>query len=321
MSVESQAKPIDVVITVDDLLIWDGTPLPAGYTRESVVDSMIKTFKKHGLSGIYGFPHTSPLDQDRGLISVFEHWCDSGHHLANHTHCHACLNWVSAKSYCDDIKRAEAHIGHLIEKAPKRYFRYAMDMSGQAEIKRGEVEDFLQASGYENAPITAWFGDFAWIAPYYRAVESKDAAALAMLRKSFLDAALFQLQNHANAARRMFGRDIPYIWLIHATPIGADMLDEVIVAFKDAGVRFVSLEEAMRDPVHKAMPRASAKFRNHLQRYALMQGVEMQEVPPEVFGAILNAAPMPGIDSIEIYDKILRGMCERASGTYEWEWT
>ncbi|MGA2549553.1 MAG: polysaccharide deacetylase family protein [Burkholderiaceae bacterium] len=316
----AQAEPIDVAITVDDLLIWDGTPIPTGYTRESIVDSMIRTFQKHKLSGIYGFPHTAPLDQDHGLISIFNHWCDSGHHLANHTHCHACLNWVSAKTYCDDIRRAEEHIGHLIEKAPKRFFRYAMDMSGEAEKKRGEVEDFLQANGYENAPITSWFGDFAWLAPYYRAIESKDTTAGAMLQKSFVDAALFQLHNHAQAARQMFGRDLPYIWLIHATPIAADMLDTLINAFKDAGVRFVSLEDAMRDPVHKAMPRASKKFRNHLQRYALMQGVEMQEVPQEVFSSILNAAPMPGIDSIEIYDTILRKMCERASGRYEWEW-
>jgi peptidoglycan/xylan/chitin deacetylase (PgdA/CDA1 family) len=321
MSAAPHTESIDLAITVDDLLIWDGTPLPAGYSRETIVDAMIKTFQKHSLSGIYGFPHTSPLDQDRGLMSIINHWCDSGHHIANHTHCHACLNWVSSKFYCDDIKRAEDHIGHLIQRAPKRFFRYAMDMSGEAEIKRGEVEDFLQANGYENAPITLWFSDFAWIAPYYRAVESKDEAALAMLRTSFIDAALFQLRSHAKSAREMFGRDLPYIWLIHATPIAADMLDDLLTALKRAGVRFVTLEDAMRDPIHKAMPRVSRKFKNHLQRYALMQGVEMDEVPQENFGSILNAAPMPGVESMEIYDTILRKMCQRASGNYQWDWS
>jgi peptidoglycan/xylan/chitin deacetylase (PgdA/CDA1 family) len=321
MSAAPHTESIDLAITVDDLLIWDGTPLPAGYSRETIVDAMIKTFQKHSLSGIYGFPHTSPLDQDRGLMSIINHWCDSGHHIANHTHCHACLNWVSSKFYCDDIKRAEDHIGHLIQRAPKRFFRYAMDMSGEAEIKRGEVEDFLQANGYENAPITLWFSDFAWIAPYYRAVESKDKVALAMLRTSFIDAALFQLRSHAKSAREMFGRDLPYIWLIHATPIAADLLDDLLTALKDAGVRFVTLEDAMRDPIHKAMPRVSRKFKNHLQRYALMLGVEMEEVPQEKFGSILNAAPMPGVESMEIYDTILRKMCQRASGNYQWDWS
>jgi hypothetical protein len=321
MNPSPPVESIDIAITVDDMLIWDGTPIPAGYSRETIVDSMITTFQRHGLSGIYGFPHTSPLDRDRGLMSIINHWCESGHHIANHTHCHACLNWVSGQFYCDDIKRAEDHIGHLIEKAPKRFFRYSMDMSGEAEKKRGEVEDFLQANAYENAPITAWFSDFAWLAPYYRAVESKDRAALAMLRKSFVDAALSRLQSDAKTARQMFGRDLPLIWLIHATPIAADMLDDILTAFKGAGVRFVTLEHAMLDPVHKAMPRVSRKFRNHLQRYAMMQGVEMEEAPPELFQMILNAAPMPGFESMDIYEKLLRKLCQNASGTYQWDWT
>jgi Polysaccharide deacetylase len=321
MSAAPHVEPIEIVVTVDDLLIWDGTPLPTGYSPETIVDSIIKTFRKHKLSGIYGFPHTSPLDQDRGLISIINHWCENGHHIANHTHCHACLNWVSAKFYCDDIKRAEDHIGHLIEKAPRRYFRYAMDMSGQTEAKRGEVEDFLQANGYENAPITSWFGDFGWLAPYYRAVESKDQAALTMLRTSFVQAALFQLRSHAKSARQMFGRDLPYIWLIHATPIAADMLDDLITAFKEEGVKFVGLEYAMRDPVHKAMPRASHKFRNHLERYALMQGVAMERIPQEMLDTVLNAAPMTGFESLEVYDRMLREACKRASGNYEWDWS
>jgi len=83
----------------------------------------------------------------------------------------------------------------------------------------------------------------------------------------------------------------------------------------------VTLEDAMRDPIHKAMPRISRKFRNHLQRYALMQGVDMEEMPQEMLASILNAAPVPGVDSMEIYDTVLRKMCQRASGTYEWDWS
>jgi len=99
------------------------------------------------------------------------------------------------------------------------------------------------------------------------------------------------------------------------------MLDDLITAFKNEGVRFVTLEDAMQDPIHKAMPRVSPKFRNHLQRYALMQSVEMDEVPRETFASILNAAPMPGVESMEIYDTVLRKMCQRASGNYQWDWS
>ncbi|ROZ79394.1 polysaccharide deacetylase family protein [Ramlibacter sp. WS9] len=317
----SPAGSVDLAVTVDDLLIWDGVPLPTGYTRGSIVESMVKTLAEHQIRGVYGFAHTSPLEDDPGLRDTLEHWVDQGHHLGNHTHCHASLNWVSGKCYCDDIRRAEDAIGDLIERAPERYFRYTMDMSGESEAKRGEVEDFLRVNGYVNAPITAWFGDFAWIAPYYRATMNKDMATVEMLRQSYLQAALFQLRSHAAAARQIFGRDIPYIWLIHATPIAQDMLGAILAAFSQSGVRFTSLEHAMKDPAHLGMPRISPKFVNHLQRYALMQQVEMASPPQELIQTILDAAPVPGMESIPLYERVLRKMNDRAGGTYSWDWS
>jgi peptidoglycan/xylan/chitin deacetylase (PgdA/CDA1 family) len=316
----SPAGPVDLAVTVDDLLIWDGTPMPPGYTRQGIVQSMVKTLTAHKISGVYGFAHTSPLDDDPSLRGALEHWVDEGHYLGNHTHCHAALNWVTGKCYCDDIRRSEDLIGKLIERAPRRYFRYTMDMSGESEAKRGEVEDFLRENKYVNAPITAWFGDFAWITPYYRAIVSRDEKAITMLRQTYVQAALFSLRSHAKAAREIFGRDIPYVWLIHATPIAQDMLGEVLTAFEQSGVRFVSLEAAMKNVVHTAMPRISPRFSNHLERFAMMQGIEMDKLPPEAFAAVLEAAPIEGMESMPSYDKLLRLMNDRIGGSYVWDW-
>lgn len=154
-----------IAVTVDELLLWDGTPMPPGYTAPTVVDGMLGTFREHGIEGVYGFAHTSPVADRPAEREVLERWCDGGHHLGNHTHCHACLNWVGAEKYCEDVRVAEDVLGDLLEAAPTRYFRHAMDMTGRSEAKRGEVEDFLRERGYTTAPITAWFGDFAWTAP------------------------------------------------------------------------------------------------------------------------------------------------------------
>ncbi|MGG2399865.1 polysaccharide deacetylase family protein [Pseudomonas sp. SH1-B] len=313
--------PLEVVVTIDDMLIWDGSPLPPGYTREGIVTSLIQTLAKHQIGGVYGFAHTSLLDQDRGLKELLEHWVDSGHHLGNHTHCHACLNWVSAKSYCEDIKRSEDVIGDLIEKAPSRYFRYAMDMTSPSEAKRGEVEDFLALNGYRNAPVTAWFGDFAWIVPYARALMNKDMASVQALRTSYVNAAVMMLHNHSKMARRIFGRDIPYIWLIHGTAIAMDAMDDILSAFKDLGVKFVTLDHAMKDVVHRTMPPVSPKFLNHLQRFALTQDFDLDGVPLEQMREVLEASPIAGMESFAVYDDVLRKMCERAGGTFEWDWS
>jgi Polysaccharide deacetylase len=253
----TEAMPLDSIelaITVDELLLWDGTPVPRGYTAKGIVGSLLQAFAEHELDGVYAYPHTAPIEDDPANREVIEMWCDAGHHVGNHTHCHACLNWVDAGTYCDDIKRAEEVIGDLVERAPIKTFRYTMDMSGQTEAKRGIVEDFLRADGYTTAPITAWFGDFAWTAPYQRAVDNGDDEATAMLRQAFIDAAIEETAAHAKATREMFGAPIPYLWLIHATPIAQDVMSELLQALKNAGATLVPFADAVGNVVHRSLP-------------------------------------------------------------------
>lgn len=315
--------PIEVAVTVDELLLWEGSPMPAGYSRRTVARDIATALNDAGVPGVYGFAHTSPLEDDPSLRDVLEGWVSAGHHLGNHTHAHASLNWVDANTYCRDIDTADKHIGDLIDLAPHRYFRYAMDMSGPEEARRGQVEDHLTKLGYTNAPITAWFGDFAWIVPYYRALTLGDHDAADLLRKSYIQAAMFNLSAHAVSARDLFGRDLPYIWLIHGTPIARDCLPDILNEFRKAGVRFVGLENAMNDVLHRVMPPAAPTFRNHLQRFGIAAGREVQAAPASAVQAILSAAPMAGEyeDSIAAYDNILRRCNDTAKGHYDWDWT
>jgi hypothetical protein len=206
--------------------------------------------------------------------------------------------------------------------APERYFRYAMDMAGETETKRGQVEDHLRASGYQNAPITAWFGDFAWIVAYYRAVVSNDDDARRMLQETYVSAAVDQLAAHAQLARRLFGQDIPLIWLIHGTTIAADSLGTILGAFVERGVEFVPLRETMSHPAHLGMPPVSSEFlRNHLQRYAIVAGIPEPHLDPELFGRVITAAPFEGYDTVRVFEeRMLKPLAQRAGATYDWTW-
>lgn len=311
---------IDVAVTVDELILWEGTPIPAGHTARTITDGLCRAFAEYGLQGVYGFAHTSPLEDEPALEAVLDAWCAAGHHLGNHTHHHASLNWLDAEAYCADVGRAERWIGRYVDQAPVRYFRHAMDSSGQTEAKRGAVEDHLREQGYTTAPITAWFGDFAWAAPYERAVRTGDAEALASLRTSFVEAAVGHLLWHAEAGRRMFGASFPYIWLIHGTALAENLTTEILGRFRELGVRFVSLETAMAHPANRAFAPATRLFRNHLQRYALASGEPVRSAEPEALAAVLDAAPVAGEDSLAVYDGILRRIVDRVGGTYDWSW-
>jgi peptidoglycan/xylan/chitin deacetylase (PgdA/CDA1 family) len=188
---------VRVAITIDDFVLWDGTPLPDGEGSLDVTRKVASILARNGQHGIYAFSHTYGISKDPSNLACWEAWVEAGHHLGNHTHQHAPLRWMSAGDFIRDIEEAERLVGHLIADAPQRYFRYPMDMSSGSEARRGEVEEHLRASGYKNAPITSWFSDFAFILPFHRTLVKGDTEAQRRLEDLHVAAAVEGLERHA----------------------------------------------------------------------------------------------------------------------------
>lgn len=315
-------RPLKIAVTIDDFVLWDGVPMPAGATPTTITRSVAKTLNDYGLGGTYGFSHTYRLDQEPEHLAAFDAWAEAGHHVGNHTHEHAPLRWMSDAAFRRDFETAEKHIGHLIEAAPRKYFRYPMDMCSGSEQRRGEVEQYLTENGYTNAPITSWFSDFAFIVPYFRALTLRDSEAQKQVRDMHVATAVEMLHKHADTARALFGADAPLIWLVHGTTIARDTLPAILEAFLEEGVEFVPLDEAMRHPVNYAMPPAVESFSNHLQRFAIAAGLPKPELEYERLGEIIHLAPMPGSDTMAVYENgVFKPMAERLGVAYDWDWS
>src|SRR5262249_30219730 len=54
------------------------------------------------------------------------------------------------------------------------------------------------------------------------------------------------------AANDLFGRPIKHILLLHANELVADNLDGLATMLESKGYRFISLEQALKDPVYQA---------------------------------------------------------------------
>ena len=123
MSVSDSATgAIKLALTVDDLFQWKGTPELAGYPYQTIARRMTDAFNSHGAKGVYAFSNTAPVDDDRALNQVFDGWADAGHHIGNHTHHHASLNWLTPQNYIADIERTEALIGNRISRCFQHHF-------------------------------------------------------------------------------------------------------------------------------------------------------------------------------------------------------
>ena len=51
-------------------------------------------------------------------------------------------------------------------------------------------------------------------------------------------------------ARKLYGRDIPYVLLMHVSALSARMMPQLVQLYRDAGFRFVSLAAAERNSAY-----------------------------------------------------------------------
>ena len=308
---------IKLAVTVDDLFLWKGLPWSDGYSPATIVPTMTKAFARHDLKNVYAFSATAPAGGEPAMRAIFDHWADTGHQMGNHTHYHANLNWVDERQYIGDIERTAELIEPWIDAAPVKYFRYAMDNWGNTAAKYHGVQNYLGENGYTSAPISVWFYDTEFISAHVRVTRVGDAEAMAWLREQFVNTALKQLKLQATTARAVFGRDPIYIWLIHATPLAADCLDDMLARFQAAGVEFCCLEEAMADPLNQQpAPLITPRFLNHIQKWAVHKGLPLEEVPPAVLNEVEELHPMDGLAYGEMMLRVFKAVADEAEGTF-----
>jgi peptidoglycan/xylan/chitin deacetylase (PgdA/CDA1 family) len=297
----SPLGPLKVAVTVDDMLLFRGVPYAPGYSARGNTHAFVEAFRQHGVQGVYQFSNTAPAQLDTGLLKVFDDWVEQGHHVANHTHNHPSLNWLSAKDYARDIEKAERVLDPWLKAAPMRCFRFCMDMWGDTACKCDEILDYLGQKEYTPIPVSVGFHDFRWHAAHFRVIRHGSREDLDALRQRYVDSAVRELRVHAANARAVFGKDPAHIWLIHGTPIAADCLSRILGAFRDAGVQFISLEEAMRDPMNaERPPRLSPEFIFQVEKWALAKGVPVNDLHPRILEEIETLYPMPGESAADI---------------------
>ena len=308
----SPLGPVKLAITMDDMLLFRGVPMPKNYSSLAIARAMTDALTRHRATDVYAFSNTAPAEDDPDLLRVFDHWVDHGHHVANHTHHHASINWVDADTYIGDIERTEEIIARWASRAPRRYFRYCNDMWGDTAEKQAAVGAYLARHGYTPVPVSVGFRDTRFHPAYWRTLKADDREGVAFLRRNFVETALHELRLHAANGRAVYGRDPIHIWLIHGTPLGGDCLHEILDRFEAVNVQFVSLEEAMADPMNALVPpRVSPEFIHQVEKWALVYGVPVDDRPPPILEEIEKLNPAPGESAAEIRARQWARIAER----------
>lgn len=226
--------------------------MPPGETRVEIGRKLITAMKQAHLPPVYGFVNGVAIEREPASAPMLKEWRDAGFLLGNHTWSHMNLNTNPAASWEDDLLKNEPVLGKYAVGEDWHWFRFPFLAEGESEQKRAETRRFLADHGYRIAAVTMSFGDYLWNEPYARCVANKDRAGIAQLESSYLDAAAADADFRRTMARALYGRDIPYVLLMHVGAFDARMLPRLLQLYRDKGFSFVTLEQAEKDPFYRS---------------------------------------------------------------------
>ena len=254
LQAQTAAQPKEVAITIDDLPL-NGPQFDAGRLRE-MTDKILAAINKHRIP-VVGFVNESLLHvagETDARIAILKAWSDGGVELGNHTFSHLGFNDTSLADYEDDFVRGEAVTRSLLkQKGQKiRYFRHPFLRMGPTREIEKSFENFIADRGYKIAPVTVDDMDWMILSAYAGARTQGDAEMMKRVSEEYVKFAGLRFDFCEQVAGDLFGHPIKHILLLHANELVADNLDGLATMLENKGYRFITLEQALKDPVYQA---------------------------------------------------------------------
>lgn len=291
-------EPIRVAVTFDDLPAHG--PLLPGQTIVDVHRQILSVLAAHRLPSVYGFVNGAGIESHPDGRQVLELWRDAGHPLGNHTWGHEDVSDVGVEAFVQSIDRNDRLLAELVgdsegSRRARRVFRYPFLHQGRDRATLDAVRAYLEQQHYRRAEVSVDFGDWAYNAPFVRCSAAQATRAVQVLRWNYVHRGVEFLQWSVAAARGIYGRDIAHVLLLHTGSFDAAVLDELLGAYEQEGVRWITLDEALADAAYAEDVRVPLSFGGTL----LEQRIERDHppVPPyhlqsdSLLAHVCNEAP------------------------------
>ena len=246
----AQAEPL--AITIDDLPVADaGTSTPEA---RATTDRLLAGLRREHIraTGFVNEGKLAGVDRAAG-VALLTAWLDAGMDLGNHGYSHLSLNTTPLPAYIADAAAGDAVTRPLLATRGRgeRWWRYPfLETGATPETKQG-FETWLRAARYRIAPVTMEASDYLFAAAYDAALARGDQAGAEHVRTIYLDHSRRMVAWYREAALALLGRRPAMILLIHASRLNADTIGALAAVLRGEGLRFVSLDQAMRDPVYR----------------------------------------------------------------------
>ena len=222
----------------------------------------------------------SRVDHPEGRALV-RAWGDAGHGIANHTYGHRSLGStrVTLDDFVADCERNEALLRDLPGWSRRLRFPYLKE--GDTVAKRDGLRAWMARHDYRSGAVSIdasdWYYDERFRA--WRAAHPDGDPA--PFRRAYLAHLKDRAAYYDGLSRRVVGRSVAHVLLLHANAINAAFLPDVIAMFRADGWTLVPPDDAYRDPVYQALPDVLPAGESLLWSLAKEAGVSGLRYPGE----------------------------------------
>jgi len=233
--------PPRIAVTLDDLPFLH----QATGGRSAATDRLLATLVSRDVPST-GFVVCERTDAPHPLLRK---WIDAGMELANHHESHADLNDTPAADYIAGIETCSQELAALTGKKPE-HFRFPYLHNGKTLGARNAVAEALSRRELSTARVSVDNHEWRIAALYDRALRAGDADRVAALGAYYVEHLLDAVGHYREVARNKVGRDIDHVLVLHANQVTTDHLGEVLDRLAADGFEFITLSEALADPVY-----------------------------------------------------------------------
>ncbi len=179
---------------------------------------------------------------------LIDEFIKRGHTIGNHTYSHWDLNSASCLSYELDIEKNEAMLSNYA--ISQKYFRYPMLHTGNIKAKRDSIHDYLIKKGFAIVPVTIDNDESAYNIQFVTAFYNENSIKMKEIGKQYVAHIIEKTIFYDSLSYKIANRPIKHVLLLHANFINSFYLDELLCWYRDNGWDFISLKEALSDPIY-----------------------------------------------------------------------
>ncbi len=224
-------------------------------------------------------------------------WLNAGIDLGNHTFSHLNIHNTTVEAWLADVDKGAIITRPLLKTRGKtlRYFRHPYLFLGETPEKKAAMAEGITARGYKVAPVTLDNNDWMFAAVYRQAEAAGDEALRTRIGEAYVAHMTTVLDFfEPYSAELTGGREPAQVLLLHANSLNRDWYPKIHALYLARGYRFVSLDQALKDPIY-ARPDTYVRKAgiSWLHRWTFTEGrnIRWEPEPPDWIVKAYEAKP------------------------------